>query len=87
MARVGVSQAARLAGKSEQTIRNWEQRGWITALGDNAWNYRQFDADEVMWCAAWRAEITKEIAKLRVPPHVRRQEKEQERDLYTRVAV
>lgn len=87
MGRVGVSQAARLAGKSEQTIRKWEERGWITALGDNAWGYREYDADEVMRAAAWRSEITKEIAKLRIPPHVRRAEREKERDLYTRVAV
>lgn len=86
MNRVGVSQAARLAGKSEQTIRNWEARGWITALGDNAWGYREYDADEVCRCAAWRSEITKEIALLRIPPHVKRAEREKQ-DLYTRVAV
>jgi hypothetical protein len=87
MSRVGVSQAARLAGKSEQTIRNWEARGWITALGDNAWGYREYDADEVCACAAWRAEVTKEIALLRIPPHVKRAEREAKQDLYTRVAV
>jgi DNA-binding transcriptional MerR regulator len=42
----GVTKIARIVGKSEDTIRDLERRGIITAVRDSA-NRRQFNADQV----------------------------------------
>ena len=44
---IGVSMLARIVSRSEDTIRDLERRGVITATRDSA-NRRQFGADQVL---------------------------------------
>jgi len=77
MGRVGVSQAARLADVSETTIRSWERRGWLKAERLAPWGYASFAVEDVATVAAWLRQRQEETARLAVPPHVRRQEREE----------
>lgn len=76
MGRVGASQAARLADVSETTIRSWERRGWLQAERLGPWGYASYCALQVAQVAAWLRERRETQARMAVPPHVRRQERE-----------
>jgi excisionase family DNA binding protein len=44
---VGLTEAARTLGVSEQTVRNWADRGVLPAFRHPTRNARMFDAEEV----------------------------------------
>lgn len=85
MEKGGISEAARRAGVSASTIRNWRERGLLRSEL-TPWCYHVYDLAEVSRVAAWRASVDREVAKLRKPPHELRREREK-RGTFSEVGV
>lgn len=72
MALVTPSQAARIANRSESTIRYWISRKWISVIRVPAYGYGAIDLEELEGTVQWLREEAERRRLNCVPPHRRR---------------